>query len=136
MLFINGRRNIWALLNLTLDELMQTSIGLVISLGIVPFDQDLISLCFGQHRQLRDVLIRIQPRSLQQCPPMADEAGDRRSIEEIGIVGSRAKDSVAAIVENHEQIHFRATVGDFLDRPVPSIRIRRITWLLGKHDLK
>jgi hypothetical protein len=80
------RDSIRGALSLLGNELVRSRHRRNLGVGGVPLGEQAPPLVVGQQRELRDGTSRIGHRPGQQCLEMAGERGDRRLVEEIGLV--------------------------------------------------
>src|SRR6266403_5969361 len=111
--FAQNRRSLGCPLRLGLNECMQAAVAEVIHPPIIPFDDNLVSLCVSQDGQSRDVLSWFSRRARKQGLPISDYLRDGRVVEQIRVVGDGPKDTVSAVVEHDHQVELGTSIGDF-----------------------
>src|SRR5688500_5887386 len=88
------RDMLWCPFNLTFEQVLKTMVRFVMSLCLVPFDEDLPLLFRGQHIQFSNTLIGISDDGFQQLSEVAAHACNRRRVEQIAVVRQFAFKSV------------------------------------------
>ena len=101
-----------------LEQLLNAALGWIVSRGVIPFHKQLPSLCFGQQRQVANLLRGTINDSLEQSLEVTHQSLDRFRLKQFGIRFEPANQLLAAFGDVQQQIELRERILDpqMLDR--------------------
>src|SRR5436853_2469697 len=104
LFFKDYRRRVWTLIHASLEQLVNAKLSRIASCRIVPLDQYLLALLFGEQGQFR----KTKSGFIYDCPQYDRELFaqpyDRRRIKEIGFVIEGRKQAAINLMNIERQI--------------------------------
>src|SRR5271154_6806342 len=85
------------------------AVMLILTARVVPFDHQLVAFRAGQHRNPRDVRVRLGGDSVEQGLEVPGHSHDRLAVEEVAIVNELAEQTARLLRSLKTQVELRDT---------------------------
>src|SRR5205807_3754374 len=120
--------------DLLLEQFLNAVVRRIIRFGVVPLNEQLITLAFSQKRQLRNFLRRIFDDAFEQRAKVVEHSRDRFVLQKIGVRFEQAIQFIATLDRIERQVEIRHDIIDAKMLGLQSGQLQRQNFFTLQHE--